>query len=168
MTKDVFLCLIREYHIFCKGINSLWSLCLDTQHGTAIYWAKYCCANIILFVTSVFTFKMADHYGNHGCLEEKNVTTAAFCPIDGKVAPCRESTYGDHTLSMVMGSTDLMFYMVRFCCFVYVELTTDLLARLNPNHSKRRSDVQTYELIEAFSRSLPGKIFQMFGFVIVI
>ena len=33
-------------------------------------------ANILFKVTSVFTFKMSDHYGNHRCLEENNVPIA--------------------------------------------------------------------------------------------
>ena len=42
------------------------------------------CGKILLYVTSVFTFKMPDHYKNHRCLEYKNVSRAIFCPIDGR------------------------------------------------------------------------------------
>ena len=39
-----------------------------------------CCGNSM---SSVFTFKMADHYGNHRYLEENSVHISLVCPIDG-------------------------------------------------------------------------------------
>ena len=36
--------------------------------------------NILFYKTAVFTFKMANHYGNHKCHEEKNVPIALILP----------------------------------------------------------------------------------------
>ena len=44
-------------------INSLWSLYLDSQHGTTKNWAKYICGNILHNVTPALTFKIVDPYG---------------------------------------------------------------------------------------------------------
>ena len=46
----------------------MWYFYRDSQVGNAIYWAKYCCDNILIYKTSVITFKMAD-YGNHKLLD---------------------------------------------------------------------------------------------------
>ena len=40
--------------------------------------------------------------------------------------------------------TDLLLHLFRFSCFVFVELTLDLLVSLNPNRSNRRSALQRY------------------------
>ena len=54
----------RQIHIECLSgeklscIDNLWYLYPDSQEGNAIYWAKYCCGNIILYKTSGLTFKM--------------------------------------------------------------------------------------------------------------
>ena len=43
---------------------------IDSKEDTAIYWAKYCCGNILLNKSSDFTFKMVDHLSNNSCLGE--------------------------------------------------------------------------------------------------
>ena len=39
--------------------------------------------NNLLYVTSVFTVKMANHYGNH----REECSHSVFCPVDGRVVP---------------------------------------------------------------------------------
>ena len=53
---------------------------LDSQHHTAIYWAKSCYGDIILHEMSVLIVKMADHDGNLKSLAEKNVSIALILP----------------------------------------------------------------------------------------
>ena len=51
-------------------------------------------------MTSVFTFNMANNYGNHRCLDEKMFPLHLFCPVDGRTV-----MDGDHKLFMTTLTT---------------------------------------------------------------
>ena len=63
-----------------RAINSQWSLSIDSQHHSAIYWQNKCYGNILLFKTSVISMLVGHFDCKHRCIVEKNVPIAFILP----------------------------------------------------------------------------------------
>ena len=108
---------------------------------------KLLSCNIVRYETLVFIFKMVNHWANHWCLDEKNVTTQLFCSVEWDGSTCLESLHP--------GTKDVI---TRASLYQWA-ISLELLKPVGINHSNHAATtvhfiswMQSFECLKIFSK----------------